>query len=71
MHPAAVHITSLYLPLYGSLKPKKASLNIPEQKMDQFSTPISSVYLLFPIHHTVLTTTQSNILTFDFKFEVI
>ena len=40
-------------------------------KMDQFSTPISSVYVLFPIHHTVLTTTQSNILTFDFKFEVI
>ena len=35
-------------------------------KMDQFSSPISSVYLLFPIHHTVLTTTQSNIFTFDF-----
>merc|ERR1711934_103204 len=58
-------------PFYGSLKPRKASLNIPAQKMDQFSTPISSVYVLFPIHHTALTTTQSNILTFDFKFEVI
>jgi len=52
-------------PFYGSLKPQKASLNIPAQKMDQFSTPISSVYLLFPIHHTFLTTKQSNIFTFE------
>ena len=56
-------------PFYGSLKPQKASLNIPAQKMDQFSTPISSVYVLFPIHHTVLTTTQSNILTFDLSLK--
>ena len=34
-------------------------------KMDQFSSPISSVYLLFPIHHTFLTSTHSNIFNFE------
>merc|ERR1712203_102240 len=51
-------------PFYGSLKPQKASLNIPAQKWINFQPPSPVfTYYVFPIHHTVLTTTQSNILT--------